>query len=275
MQLFGEERFKSKQHYIAYQEIITERHLIPLFQRLDIRLDRPFLDVGCGSGGCVLALASYLHVHGHGVDLSSESIAVGNEVANARKIDATFEVADLTKDPLPKGNFGLILMRDVVEHLSDVGLVLKRLRDGFDREGRLYITFPPWRGPYAGHQHNTRPPTRFMLYAHVLAPAGFLKMVRRRNLANESWLADAQQIFANRLTRRRFEQLASEAGWDIRYRQTYFLRPAFMRAGLPTVPNGFVGRLPVIGEPLTTACEYLLAPRLNCTASIEQPPTVC
>lgn len=76
---------------------------------------------------------------------------------------------------------------------------------------------------------------------------------------DEAWLTDERQIFANRLTRRKFERLAKDAQWTIRYRQTYLLRPALMRMGLPTIPNGFVGRLPWVGEPLTTACEYLLA----------------
>lgn len=72
---------------------------------------------------------------------------------------------------------------------------------------------------------------------------------------------ELQDIVANRLTMDRFEQMAWRSGWEVVHRSTYFLRPEFMRMGLPVIPNGWLSRLPFIGECLTTGCEYLLVPR--------------
>ena len=100
-----------------------------------------------------------------------------------------------------------------------------------------------------------------MPYLHALSPKLFLKLLHRWEGARTDWLADEIQICKNQLTRQQFEDMLDRTGWDISYRQTYFIRPAFMRMGLPTIPNGLIGRLPLIGESLTTACEYLLVPR--------------
>lgn len=257
--LLDGERHKGDQHYIAYQQDVTRVHLIPLLQRLDIGPNGAVLDVGCGTGGCVLALASHFGIKAYGFDIDPRRITAARRAASDSGITATFEVFDVTKDPLPDARFGLILMRDVVEHLADIGTGLRRLRDCVADDCHLYVTFPPWRGPYAGHQHNAAGRAKFMPYAHALAPDLFLKALHRWEQGDEGWLTDERQIFANRLTRRKFERLAEDAKWTIRYRQTYLVRPALMRMGLPTIPNGFVGRLPLIGEPFTTGCEYLLA----------------
>ena len=255
-------RHASGKSYAAYQERVTDEHLLPLFRRLGVPLDRPILDVGCNKGGCVVALATQLDVPVHGVDVTLADLEVARAVAAEAGADNTrFDPLDITSDPLPDRRYGLLLLRDVVEHLSDVGSALARLHELIEPDGRLYVTFPPWRGPYAGHQHNARSAAKFMPWLHALAPGAFLSLLERWEGDRVDWLADERQICANRLTRRAFESLLDRHGWEIRYRETYLSRPAFLRMGLPTVRNGPIGRIPGVGEMVTTACEYLLAPR--------------
>ena len=257
-------RHESGRSYAAYQEKVTEQHLLPLFRRLGAPLDRPILDVGCNKGGCVVSLASALPVPVHGVDITLADLEVARALAaEVGAENARFDALDITRDPLPERRYGLILLRDVVEHLSDVGAALARLHELIEPDGRLYVTFPPWRGPYAGHQHNAKSAAKFMPWLHALSPDTFLSLLERWEGDRADWLADERQICANRLTRRAFEKLLDRHGWEIRYRETYFSRPAFLRMGLPTVRNGPLGRIPGIGEVVTTACEYLLSPRAS------------
>lgn len=255
---FASRRHQNSEEYVAYQEQVTNRHLLPLFRHLGIRLDRPIIDVGCGKGGCVIALARQLEREVTGIDISEENIKVAREAAARAGVRASFEVVDILRDPLPDREYGLILLRDVAEHLPDLGKALARIRPSLAPGGYLYATFPPWRGPYAGHQHNATSAVRFMPYLHALAPKTFLRLLRRWEPERGDWLRDEAQIVENRLTRRKFELAVQENGWTVAYRQTWFLRPAFLRMGIPKVPNGLIGRLPFVGESLTTACEYLL-----------------
>ena len=260
--LFDQTRHTSAKEYVAYQVQVTNGHLLPLFRNLGVPLDRPILDIGCGKGGCILSLASTLDVPIHGIDIQAEDIKVARQAATDAGIEnVSFEVMDITKDPFVGGKYALMLMRDVPEHIQKLDIALARLRPMLQDDGLLYVTFPPWRGPYSGHQHNAKSMVKFIPYLHAIAPKLFLSLIEHWESDRVEWLADERNICKNRLTRRKFEHLARESGWEIAYRQTYFLRPAFMRMGLPKLPNGFIGRLPLVGESLSTCCEYLLKPR--------------
>src|SRR5262249_6870394 len=146
-----------------------------------------------------------------------------------------FDVLDIVRADPVTGPYGLVIMCDVVEHIVDLRRPLERLRRCLDPDGFLYVAFPPWRGPYAGHQHHASSIVRFMPYLHALAPRLFLALLHRWESACESWLADERQIIANCLTMSKFERTVRAQGWSIRFMNRFFLRPEFMRMGLPKI----------------------------------------
>lgn len=246
--------------YVKYQKRITQEHLLPLLRRHGLTGSGPVLDVGCGRGGFVMALSSALPHRVVGVDVDAEAVAAARRRAGEGGSQSEFAAADVVEDPLPDGPFALIILRDVAEHLSDVKVVLQRLRESVTPDGSLYVTFPPWRGPYAGHQHHAQSLLKFSPYLHALSPSVFLALAERFEADNGRWLEDVRQICENRLTMPRFERWSAASGWHPYYRRTYLLRPALRRYGFPTVPNGPLGRVPLLGETITTGCEYLLRP---------------
>jgi SAM-dependent methyltransferase len=257
LRVFDRSRFDGAASYVAYQKQITDRHLIPLFRQVGVPLDQPILDVGCGSGGCAVALGQALSVPITGIELDPWLAEAARAAADEHDVSFDVQQADVLEDELPAGPFGLILVRDVIEHVADPQLALTRLRPLVSRDGCLYVTFPPWWGPYAGHQHNAQSAARYLPYLHAVMPRLFLAL--RERLEGPD-LADERQIAKNALTMRRFEVAARQAGWRIHSKQTYLFRPAFMRMGLPVLPNGWIGRVPWLGECLTTGCEYFLKP---------------
>jgi 2-polyprenyl-3-methyl-5-hydroxy-6-metoxy-1,4-benzoquinol methylase len=201
--------------YVAYQETVTLRHTLPLLRRLGIPLDCPILDMGCGTGGCAISLAAALDREVDGLDISAERIQCARQTAAELGVKAKFAVADGGSVESPQSTYGLILLRDVVEHVAGLKQFMTRLRTMIRDDGFLYVTFPPWRGPYAGHQHNAKSAARFMPYLHAIAPGTFLGLLHKWESGREEWLADERQIFANRLTRRSFEATISSCGWRI------------------------------------------------------------
>jgi 2-polyprenyl-3-methyl-5-hydroxy-6-metoxy-1,4-benzoquinol methylase len=258
----GKDIRASAKNYVAYESMVTDRHLVPLFLSKRVPLDRPVLDVGCGMGGTAIKLAEALSLSVTGIDISESYIATAREAAADANAPVRFHRADVLRDELPAGPYGLIVMHDVVEHLPQPEIALKRLLPLSEDGGLLYVSFPPWLGPYAGHHHTCASALRFMPYLHAVAPWLLLKLAHRWEEKDQEWFADLRTILETRLSMRKFERMAYSSGWKIRYARTYLLRPEFLRMGLPKMSNGWIGRIPWVGELFTTGCEYLLEPRL-------------
>ena len=259
--IIDRQRHASARDYVAYESMVTEGHLGPLLAAEGVGTDMPVLDVGCGMGGGAISLSRSLSTSVVGVDISEEYISEARKAASESDARVSFHVGGITRDDIPSGPYAAILMHDVVEHIPDPQSALERLRPLLDAGGFMYVSFPPWRGPYAGHHHNSGSMLRFMPYLHAISPRLFLGLARRWEAERTGWLMDEDTIVGNRLSMRSFEGMVRRSGWTVRRRTTYLLRPEYMRMGLPKLSNGPVGRVPFLGECLTTGCEYVLVPR--------------
>lgn len=95
------------------------------------------LDVGCSAGG----LARELVARGAVVDgIEYDPVAA----TEARAICRTVAVGDLETMAIdfPAGEFDVILLGDIVEHLRDPAQVLARLRPLLSSDGRLVVSTP-------------------------------------------------------------------------------------------------------------------------------------
>lgn len=261
VRIFNRDRHENSDAYFDYEARVTNGHLIPLFRDVGVPLDRPILDVGCCFGGCSITMAESLDVPIVGIDINQNYIETASRISKERGINARFDIADVLTDKIQGGPYGLILMHDVIEHLPTPEIALARLLPLVDNDGFLYVSFPPWLSPYAGHQHNVESKVKFMPYLHALSPSLFLKLINRWEPRGEEWVEELTPIVENSLTMRKFEGLAERAGWKIVRKETYLLRPEFIRMGLPKIPNYWFGKIPWLGECFTTGCEYLLSPR--------------
>jgi len=101
--------------------------------------DRPFdhLDLGCGSGGVMAALAEHLSLRRqHGLDGTQEAV----DIATARGLDADYAdfraPLDLPFEP------NVVTCLDVLEHLEDPVLALRHLTAVADPDALLVVTVP-------------------------------------------------------------------------------------------------------------------------------------
>jgi len=99
------------------------------------------LDVGCGPGELLLALAQVRpQLRFTGVDLAPQVIA-----ANARNLPGMkFQVLDLQDGPLDQ-RFDLVISSEVIEHLSDWRQGIRHLASMVAEGGYLAITVPTGR----------------------------------------------------------------------------------------------------------------------------------
>jgi cyclopropane fatty-acyl-phospholipid synthase-like methyltransferase len=86
------------------------------------------LDIGCGIGGSALFMARHFGAHVHGVDLSTNMLALAHEYRNAAeagvKHRVQFHMEDATTMAYPRNFYDVVYSRDTILHIQ-VGSYLK------------------------------------------------------------------------------------------------------------------------------------------------------
>jgi 2-polyprenyl-3-methyl-5-hydroxy-6-metoxy-1,4-benzoquinol methylase len=182
------------------------------------------LDFGCGMGGMSLWYAKNWSCRVHGMDIDGFHI----DVANALKVkhgleNVTFVKRDILEEPLT-GRYDYIFMNDVAEHIPYPALqaILNQLANSLTPGGRIFISYPPWEGPYASHVTRvTKLP-----WCQYLPEKYLMKWIERENMQltgeHESDLVSAYKGL-NHLTHWRLSQLTERAGLQMETRLSHSL----------------------------------------------------
>ena len=236
-------RFQSRQHYRRYQDEVARRALLAILRRFDVGLaGKRVLDAGCGDAG----MGDVWRGEGAdvvGIDCDWKRLAPGTPGLVA---------GDVTALPFRAGAFDLVIAHDVVEHVKSTAMFLEELERVLAPGAAAFVTFPPFYGPYGGHQQGAGRPGRFMPYGHLLPRRLWLSVVGR-----EAY----EEMFSglSRLSLSGFERLAATGALKVERRLVYLLRPeAALRFGVPAVQCAWLSRIAVLREFLAGGAYYLL-----------------
>lgn len=130
------------------------------FGRISEVAGKQVLDLGCGLGVRAMAVAAAGAAATAGIDNDVEKVHRARDRAVGSGLESVaFSVQCGTRLAFADDQFDLVLVLDVLEHLSDpvgvLGECARVLRPG----GRVLIGFPPYRSPWGGH-----------LFTHVPIP---------------------------------------------------------------------------------------------------------
>jgi len=100
-----------------------------------VRPGQAMLDVGCGSGSSLLE-AQALGARAFGIE------ADANVRPIAEKLGLNIHFGNLQNEPFAGQSFDLIVMNQVIEHLPDPDLALRRLTQRLTPKGRLLLVMP-------------------------------------------------------------------------------------------------------------------------------------
>ena len=96
------------------------------------------LDVGCG-GGLIAETLSKLGAEVTGIDFIKENISIAKLHAKENNIKINYLVKDFEKEKITS-KFDVILILEVLEHLSDWRLFIKKIRNNLKKNGVLIIS---------------------------------------------------------------------------------------------------------------------------------------
>lgn len=136
------------EHYDRFHEVMAEMssqtvvsalfdRVLPLVPELPARLQLGIdvMDVGCGRGRALVALASaYPNSCFLGIDISDDAIAVARVRAEALRLrNIRFDVVDAAR--MPDGRFELVTAFDAIHDQAEPDLVLSRIRALLPQDG--------------------------------------------------------------------------------------------------------------------------------------------
>ena len=203
---------------------------------------RRLLDVGCGAGG----MTEVWRQEG------AETVGLDVDAARFTGAEGDFIAGDIRAMPVGGSSFDLVFAHDVLEHVLELPQALEEIARVLVPGGRAFVSFPPFYGPYGGHQQGHGGVAKLIPYGHLLP--------RRLWLSIAS--SDAyQRMFdgLGRLSVGTFERMVGESPLRRVARRAYLVRPEVaLRTGLPVVESSALAGLATLREFLLGAVFYVL-----------------
>ncbi len=200
-------RRTSPDRYIAFQ-MLGGRVILERIRRFMEPRGARVLEVGCGSGGILLHLASQ-GMRAHGIDRQQydSPLPAGLDFARRHAIPARFHSADATRLPFRDASFDCVVASSVIEHLDDPRAALGEMARVLAPGGIALIDFPLFRGPYGGHIDDV---VRWPWY-HLRSERAIRARLMRRGAAFEY---DVYRSL-NKITHRAFRRMLPGTGFEV------------------------------------------------------------
>ncbi len=142
---YGEDLLLNRNNHLQVDKMMIRKHF-----ELD---GHRILDFGCGTGGFAIWLTKQWKCEVVGIDIDQNHILIANNLKAKYQINnVNFYNQNIINNP-PSGQFDAIFLTDVIEHIPQQLIlpIFRQLEKNLKTGGKVYISYPPWEGPYASH----------------------------------------------------------------------------------------------------------------------------
>jgi len=257
-----QERHKNKLQYFKEQAKTTEKYVIPYIEDvLKLTPEVSILEIGCGEGGNLLPFIE-AKCEEVGIDLNERKIEKAKIYTKELVPESTAQficqnIYDVNSKDI--GEFDLIIMRDVIEHIPDQEKFLGHLKGFLKPSGKVFFGFPPWRMPFGGHQQVCVSKVLSKVpYFHLL-PNPIYKSILSIFGEPKSKINSLMDIKKTGISINRFLSIVKKNNYDIAKKTFYLFNPNYeAKFGLtPRVQFSAVSAIPHFRDFLTT-CLYCI-----------------
>ena len=220
--------------------------------------NKNILEVGCSSAG----LLRYFYENGAncwGIELSNKTLnnaKLWNEDINIKLLQG--DICDQKlNDIIIKNNFDIIIIRDVIEHVSDQKQALKNMFSLLKTSGVIFISCPSKWSPYSGHQQIATNLICKLPYFYLIPGKLYnasLKLLGQTKAMREFLIETKKR----RLTVNNLQEIIKYVGFKILKKDLYFIRPAYQfRFGFKIIKNIF-SEIPILMDIFSNGMIFLI-----------------
>ena len=259
-----QDRHLDRERYFSESAESSENYYIP-FIRFDRSQPCParILEIGCGEGGNLKRFAQ-MGCQVTGVDIVSCRIEQARQFFEARNLSGDFQCCDFMSYRVPETEaerFDVILLHDVIEHITDKEPFVQRIRAFLKVDGVLFVAFPAWYMPFGGHQQICRNKLWSKVpFLHLLPNAVYTFLLKTPAREKQTTIDELLYIKRCRTTVELFEKLVKRCGLRVVRRQLWLINPHYrQKFGLkPRKLSPILEKIPYVRNFLATSCFYLL-----------------
>jgi len=225
-----QERHKNFEQYVAEQSLTTEKYVIPYINDLSpVSGNLTIAEIGCGEGGNLKPFLD-LGCKVIGIDISKNKIKKAHEFFSKHNLkeDVTLiesDIYDIHEDVFENVDF--VIMRDTLEHIPNQHLFFKHLYKILKPKTRVFIGFPPWRMPFAGHQQICQ--SRFLSklpYFHLF-PKPIYKFILKTFGEPPDFIQSLMEIKDTKISINRFRKITRENSFAFVKQDLFLINPNY------------------------------------------------
>ena len=255
---------KDRELYFQHQRLTTKNYIIPFIDKhYKIKSGMDVLEIGCGEGGVIKAFAD-LGCVCSGVELNDEKYKMAahmltEEIGREQVKLIHKNIYDPEFKSRFQGQFDLIILKDVIEHIPDQQKLLGYLHTFLRKNGVIFFAFPPWQMPFGGHQQMCESFLKKTPWFHLL-PMPMYKLILK-TMREPQKIIDG--LIANKKTGisiERFERILRKTGYREIEKTSYLFNPIYKYKFhlSPKEQYKLLSKLPYIRNFLTTAIYCLV-----------------
>ena len=256
---------KDRSKTFQQQYLTTKNYIIPFIQeKVDFSNGINVLEIGCGEAGVLKAFLELGH-RCTGIELSESRVELAKQYHKEAYESGNIQfiarnIYDINVDKDLNEKFDLIILKDVIEHIPNQDVFMRKLKDFLKPDGKVFFGFPPWQMPFGGHQQVCSSKFLSLLPWYHLLPwflyRGLLKLFGER----ESTIESLKEIKDTGISIERFERIVKTEKYKLLRKQFFLINPIYSYKFNMKVRKqfGFISVIPWVRNFWTTAVYYLL-----------------
>ncbi len=243
----------------------AEKYIIPFVEKeFPLKEGMKVLEIGCAEGGVIKAFIDRGCI-GYGVELSPSRLKMAKEFLTQEEKDnkailINKNIYDVDFELEMKGQFDLIILKDVIEHIFDQDKLLDKLRSFLKPKGYIFFGFPPWQMPFGGHQQVASNKILSVSPYYHLLPSSIYKGVLKLAKEKPETIQELLEIKETGISIERFEKICKKNNYSINQKIYYFINPIYSyKFNIKARKQlGIIAAIPWVRNFVTTCMYYLV-----------------